>query len=467
MLELFPALADVPERAAAEAWLLAHAERLELAPGQALMVEGEPIDYMYLVLAGELELLLQHQSDRKLHLQGVLGPGAITGVLPYSRLRTASGRATARTPVVLLRLHRDRFRPLIVEQPALAEALVHQLTNRVRDFIRQDVQAEKLTALGQMAATLAHELNNPAAALGSLAQALQRRLAALGPALCCLPGSGAVGHGLEAWPAPPAAPPTGLAKARARQALEDYLAEDLGLDPDLATDLVDAGYQRADVEQATAGLAAPEAACVLALQGQLLALQNLAQDMAAAAGRISGLVHDVKSFTHMDQAQDLQPLDVDANLATAVRLLQPKFRQAGVRLDNQVPHDLPWAQGPPGALSQVWTNLLDNALYAALQTAAPPPQVRIEGGTTGTTVWIRITDNGPGIAEADLPRIFEPFFTTKPVGEGTGLGLELVRRVAQLAGGDVQVASVPGQTTFTVVLPVLETQSPGSRPGLG
>lgn len=467
MLNLFPALAEIANRPDAEAWLLAHADRIHLDPGQALMVEGEPIDFMYLVLEGEIELLLMHQSDRRLHLQGILGPGSISGVLPYSRLQTATGRATARTPVELLRLHRDHFWPLIIEQPAMAEALVHQLTNRVRDFVRQDVQAEKLTALGQMAATLAHELNNPAAALGSLAQALQRRLVALGPALHCMPGARAVGHALGAWPQPSASSAGGLAKARARQAIETLLADDFRLDPELATDYADAGYQLPDLQRATEGLTPAEAACVLALQGQMLALQNLAQDMAAAAGRITTLVQDVKSFTHMDQAQDLQPLDLDASLATAVRLLLPKFRHAGVQLENLVPEDLPWALGPPGALGQVWTNLLDNALYAALKTDGPPPKVRIEGGTTGSTVWISVTDNGPGIAEADLPRIFEPFFTTKPIGEGTGLGLELVRRVVHLAGGDVQVASVPGQTTFTVVLPVLETQSPGSRPGLG
>lgn len=461
MLEIFPALADVAGRPEAEAWLLAHAEPLTLAPGQTLMEEGDPIDYMYLVLEGEIELLLQHQADRKLHLQGVLGPGAISGVLPYSRLRVANGRATARTPARLLRLHRRHFQPLVAEQPALAEALVHQLTNRVRDFIRQDVQAEKLTALGQMAATLAHELNNPAAALGSLAQALGRRLGGLGAALRCAPGAGAVGQAIEGWPQPAGGPLSGLAQARARQALEDYLADALGLDPELATDYADAGYQLPDLQRATEGLPPAEAACLLALQGQVLGLQNLAQDMAAAAGRISTLVQDVKSFTHMDQGQDLQPLDLDANLATAVRLMLPKFRQAGVVLANRVPDDLPWAVAPPGALGQVWTNLLDNALDAARQTRQPPPTVTLEGGTTGGHVWISVADNGPGIAEADLPRIFEPFFTTKPVGEGTGLGLELVRRVVTLAGGDVQVQSAPGQTVFTVVLPVQDAQSPG------
>lgn len=456
MLELFSQFDNLPDKAETEAWLLEHGIIRQVPAGELLMKEGDPADHLTLVLSGQIELMLVHQSDRRMHLQSVLQAGSITGLLPYSRLKTATGRATARQDSDIYQLHRSQFRALIIEQPELTEALVHHMTTRVRDFTQQNVQAEKLAALGQMAAGLAHELNNPASALRSLAQELARRLDALAPALACLPAGGSerVILLLMHFP-PPSASLSGLAKARSRRDLEDWLEIDLAMAdaPTLASDLSDAGYTKEGLGDICQGLQPEEAYCLLTLQTQILGLKGLATDMGEASQRIFGLVQAVKDFSHMDQAQDAQPVVLADSLATTLRLMAHKFRESHVELENTLTADLPHALARPGELSQVWTNIIDNALYAAAKAPQPPGRIRIYGSTSGETVSISIEDNGAGIPADVLPRIFEPFYTTKNVGEGTGLGLELVRRIVVGSQGDVKVESKPGCTVFTVILP--------------
>ena len=458
MLELFAALADVPDRPSVEAWLSERGEMRTLAADEVLMQPGDPVEHMSFVLNGAIELMLMHQSDRRLHLQAVLREGDITGTLPYSRLRASTGKATAREQSKLFRIHKDHFPALVNEQPALAEALVHFLTTRVRDFTRQDVQSEKLTALGQMAAGLAHELNNPAAALRSLSQEMERRLAALAPTLACLPSgsAAAIGERLTVFPRPPMDSLTGLSKSRARRELEDWLELDLAAkDPvTLAADLTDLNYTRAQIEPALRDLPPADAACLITLETQIMGLRNLSMDMAEASGRISGLVQAIKDFSHMDQAADPQPVDLRGSLATTLRLMAHKLRDGQVLLENELPSDLPQALAQPGELGQVWTNVLDNAIHAARQAQTLPGRVRITGGTTGGMVWIDFEDNGPGIPSELKERIYEPFFTTKKVGEGTGLGLDMVRRLVDGNDGDINLQSEPGKTVFRIALPV-------------
>jgi len=137
-------------------------------------------------------------------------------------------------------------------------------------------------------------------------------------------------------------------------------------------------------------------------------------------------------------------------------MLRAKARLKGVALALEVEPNLPLVMGFGGELNQVWTNLIDNALDAV----PPGGHVSVAVGRTGNTVVVRVVDDGPGIPAGIKDRIFDPFFTTKPVGEGTGLGLDIVRRLVRRHQGEIQVESQPGRTQFCVSLPLADVGVP-------
>ncbi len=178
------------------------------------------------------------------------------------------------------------------------------------------------------------------------------------------------------------------------------------------------------------------------------ATHQLASEIEAAASRIHKLVTAVKGFTYMDQATMPKPVDVGQGLADTLAVLNAKARgkQVGVSLDVEA--DLPRIQGFGGELNQVWANLVDNALDAARS------RVTVAAGRHGHSVVVRVVDDGPGLPPEIRERIFDPFFTTKPVGQGTGLGLDIARRIVLRHRGEIEVDSRPGHTQFSVTLPI-------------
>jgi signal transduction histidine kinase len=183
----------------------------------------------------------------------------------------------------------------------------------------------------------------------------------------------------------------------------------------------------------------------------LLSAQRLAQDIRAASARISELVGSVKIYSHMDRAGDRERVDLREGLDSTLVMLGHKLKRKNITLERAYAPDLPRVNGFPGELNQVWTNLADNAIDAMPEHGV----LRVETEREGGTAVVRVIDNGAGIPPEILSRIFEAFFTTKPVGEGTGLGLDIVQRiVAQQHGGRIDVESAPGRTVFTVRLPI-------------
>src|SRR5262249_23251340 len=176
-----------------------------------------------------------------------------------------------------------------------------------------------------------------------------------------------------------------------------------------------------------------------------------------AALRISGLVTAIKGFTHMDQAMVAEPVDLTLGLANTVAVLKSKARNKSAAVVVDVEPGLPRIRGFVGELNQVWANLIDNAL------AAIPASGRVEviAQRDHDRVVVRIVDNGSGIPQEIVGRIFDPFFTTKPLGQGTGLGLDIVRRLVLHNEGEISVESQPGRTEFRVALPAIETAAAG------
>jgi signal transduction histidine kinase len=179
------------------------------------------------------------------------------------------------------------------------------------------------------------------------------------------------------------------------------------------------------------------------------AVRRLAADIAMAASRIHHLVDAVKGFTYMDQAAAPKPVDVGKGLSDTLVVLRAKTRARSATVNLDVAPDLPLVDGLGGELNQVWANLIDNALDAA----GPSGRVDILASVEDAFVVVRVIDSGPGIPAAVRARIFDPFFTTKPLGEGTGLGLDIARRIVGGHGGELDFTSEPGRTEFRVALP--------------
>jgi signal transduction histidine kinase len=178
----------------------------------------------------------------------------------------------------------------------------------------------------------------------------------------------------------------------------------------------------------------------------------LTREIEEAAGRISELIHAVKSYTYMDQTPTRE-VDVVEGLEVTLRIFQHRLKQ-GVTVRKDFAEGLPGVQGNGSELNQIWTNLIDNALDAMEGMPAEQQVLEVRACGDAECVTVEITDSGPGIPAEIQGRIFDPFFTTKGVGDGTGLGLDLVRRIVRGHEGSVRVESWPGRTMFAVRLPV-------------
>ncbi len=244
-----------------------------------------------------------------------------------------------------------------------------------------------------------------------------------------------------------------MGRSRLEEALGEWLDEQgIAEAWTLAGALVDAGVTKADLE--TLGQQIPSGAVPSAVRWieTLVDATRLSLDIRAASARISELVQSVKTYSHMDRAGDKEAVDVREGLDSTLVMLGHKLKKKSLRLERDYAADLPKVTAYPGELNQVWTNLIDNAIDAAPEGGL----IRIEAAAdSATSAAVRVIDNGPGVPPEIQSRIFEPFFTTKPVGQGTGLGLDIVERiVVQQHGGKVELESQPGRTVFTVRLPV-------------
>jgi signal transduction histidine kinase len=188
-------------------------------------------------------------------------------------------------------------------------------------------------------------------------------------------------------------------------------------------------------------------------------VRSLASEIQEAAMRISGLVTAVKGFTHMDQAMVAAPVDLAPSLDNTVDVLRSKARSKSVAVILDVEPGLPHIRGFIGELNQVWANLIDNAVDAVSESG----RVEVLARSENQRVVVSIVDNGQGIPADVGNRIFDPFFTTKPLGQGTGLGLDIVRRLVRHNDGEIGFESLPGRTEFRVSLPLADPEVAGTR----
>jgi signal transduction histidine kinase len=445
------------------AWLAAHGTVRHLEVGEVLSHKGVQVEALYIVLSGHLSLSVDRGSGPQKVIEW--RAGEVSGVLPYSRLTSPPGDAVAEESSEVLAIPRDELRGLTRECFVVTSILVHTMLDRARLFTSSDLQNEKMISLGKLSAGLAHELNNPASAIERSAALLEDRLGeaekathALGVARLSDTQLAAVDAIRNACLArAPQGVRSPVQQAEREEAITDWLA-DHGLGTASAEALADTPVTLEALDQLAAAVQGQSLDAVLRWAAAGCAVRSLASEIQEAAMRISGLVTAIKGFTHMDQAMVAEPVDLEPNLGNTVTVLRAKARQKAAAITIEMEPGLPRVRGFAGELNQIWGNLIDNALDAVQDKG----QVEVKAKREGQRVMVRIMDNGPGIPEAIRERIFDPFFTTKPVGQGTGLGLDIVRRLVRHNDGRIEVDSRPGRTEFRVALPIAETQNAGT-----
>jgi len=458
-----PLLADLAEEEID--WLAENAEELHLADGEVISRQGEPAERMSIVLAGELRGRGEKGSAATRTF--IARTGEITGLLPFSRLRTWGATIRAAGPTRVAAIASSRFGEMLERIPVLEPRLIGVMTDRARETTRAEQQNEKLLALGKLSAGLAHELNNPASAVGRAVAELRLRLAALPALTAALIHQGIEPGQMETLCRLHATSGQGAAEGAAalgpmeqtdrESELSDWLEERQVADAwRLAPTFVATGMTAADLQRWVAGVPAAVLPAALPWVETGAALQLLLGEMENAAHRISDLVGAIKEYSYMDrELTEKGDIDLHRALDSTLTMLGHKAKAKNVTVTRDYDPGLPVIQAYAGELNQVWTNLLDNALDAV----APGGRVSVGTRRVDGQVEVEIGDDGPGISPELLGRIWEPFFTTKPMGEGSGLGLDIARRiVVGRHGGEMRVESSPGDTRFLVSLPV------GDRP---
>ncbi|WP_328297590.1 ATP-binding protein [Streptomyces sp. NBC_00435] len=456
-------------------WLVSVSEPRVLADGEVLFRDGEEAGGFHVLLSGGLvvtkvvdgreEVLTRHSTEEEgAEADGHDGKPAaahrFTGELPlltdgaYVATAAASGPATT-----VVAYTKPVFFEMLTRCHGVAAVLIPVLAWRIKS---SEVQARKratVEALGTLAAGLAHELNNPAAAVARAAQELA-------PALDQLTRTaqawGAVATGAErsvfdrlAEELDKVAPPVvtdPLAQADAEEEIADWAEESGAERPGLlGSGVSDLGVELGWLLERLEGIGEPGLPAALDHLAALLEIRSLAAELRAAGPRISQLVSATRDYANLDRAPE-QRFAVTDGLENTLVVLRAKL--AGITLVRAYEPDLPELTGYPSELNQVWTNLVDNAAAAMEGAGTLTLRARVEG----VCMVVEIADTGSGIAEESLPRIFEPFYTTKDVGKGTGLGLHLSYRiVTQRHHGSITARSRPGETRMTVRLPLSGT----------
>jgi signal transduction histidine kinase len=330
-------------------------------------------------------------------------------------------------------------------------------------------QRERLLSLGRLSAGLTHELNNPAAAAVRATATLRERVSKMRRKLAHLATADIDPEALVALTELQEVAVERMAKAEklsptqvgeAEDELTDWM-EDHGIDNawDLAPALVAAGVTTDGLDEIADTL--PDALLADGIHWVAYALETeqLMVEIEDSTERISTLVAAAKQYSQMDRAPH-QDVDVRDGLNSTLVMLHHKIKESGrIQLVKSYAEDLPLVPAHPAELNQVWTNLIDNAVQAM---GAEGGTLTIRTALEGGCVLVEIGDTGPGVPKELQSKIFEPFFTTKPVGEGTGLGLDISYRVVtQRHGGDLRVVSQPGDTRFQVRLPLTEPPALG------
>ncbi len=449
-----PLFANTPEPQLR--WVLERSTEVWLSVGEVLIQEGDPADYWYILLAGELRITKKMASHDV--LLNTYRQGTFFGEVPILLGTSYVASCQALSASHLLRLEKDSFWHMVTKCSEISRVILQKMAERVQDLQSVSQQHEKLIALGTLAAGLAHELNNPAAAVSRDARQLDEIFQGLSSLTLKLNQQGmtrsplaflldlqreAIALSTTSTMLDP------LAQSDREDEVADWLeAHDVIDGWKLAPALVGAGLDTKYLDKIAAHVAT-DLGDVLTWLETTLTGKRLLDEIGNCSTRISKLVRAIQEYSYMDQAP-LQEVDVHEGIENTLTIMSYKLKQSGVVVIREY-QDLPCIYAYGSELNQVWTNLIDNAIDATDGNG----KIWVRTLQENDYVLVEIIDDGSGIPTEIQPRIFEPFFTTKGVGEGTGLGLDACHRiVVRQHQGDIRVFSQPGNTRFQIRLPL-------------
>ncbi len=456
-IDIFSAVDD-----AALQWMIDKSTYHCLEKDDQIYRAGDSIHQMLLVVEGSFVVFRVDGGKRK--EIGTWEAPMVTGLLPFSRMKSLTVDSTTLAPSKVLQLHKDHFTEMVNVSYPLTQALVAVMTNRVRESQNNRLMDEKLMALGKMSAGLAHELNNPASAMIRSAQELHKHLKQTPERFKDLvtmrvneEDVDVVNKVLfERIATRQESNGEDLSLMEREERNDDLMDwfEDHSIEQgdEIVDTLIDWSFGPDHLDQIAEVLPEKSLQPVLWWIETSLTTESLVEEIQTASERISGLVSSIKTYSHMDRDPSMEFIDIHDGLVSTLTMLKFKFKKNNIALKKEWDRNLPSIKAFAGELNQVWTNIIVNALDALGEREGG--LITIRTYRKRDNLCIDLEDNGSGIPEDIQRRIFEPFFTTKSIGEGTGMGLDIVRGVLKKHGGSITVDSQPGRTCFLVCFPL-------------
>ncbi len=456
------ALSDLPDEHLQ--WISEHSVYVEFHDGEVVMKTGEEALYMMFILDGVLSFYMDKNGTlvHYFDFANDEATGGVTGLLPYSRMKKSPGTSFAVGKLRGLRMHKEHFPELEKLNPDFIQRLIGYMTERARSFATTQLQHEKVSALGKLAAGIAHELNNPASAIDRISVELEKRLKRNYRLTENMLSSKISADRIEnvrilveeiETAQSSKKKPSVMQRMESEDAITGWLERQGLLGNHLIGEtFADAGFNETDLERIREVVGNDAFIKVLHWLENLLSSQRIMKDLHEASTRISGLVGAIKSHVHMDRTNELQATDIHNNIEDTLTLLGYKLSDKNITVRKNFCANMPEIPAHVSELNQVWTNIIDNAIYAMSKNG----ELIIETTCNDKNVNVKIIDNGSGIPKEIISRIFDPFFTTKKVGDGTGIGLDLVNRILKKHKGEIKVNSKPGRTEFQICIPVTQ-----------